>query len=70
MEKICKDLSSFMDLFDDLSKLFEPPDDVTPTLLDADCKHSVLGECMQLNIRTCCMPLVVVHSTVHHMHPS
>ena len=33
-----------MDLFDGLSDLFKPPDESTPALLDADCKHSVLGK--------------------------
>ena len=44
LESVSGELTSFMDLFEQLSSLFTPASENSAALLDADCKQSVLGQ--------------------------
>ena len=43
-QHVITDLTIFMDLFDNLSKLTKSSDENIPSVLDSDYKHSVLGK--------------------------
>ena len=50
LQNIISDLTLFMDLFDNLSKLSKSSDESSPSVLDSDYKHSVLGKYMYIHV--------------------
>ena len=52
VKEVSNDLTFFMDLFDNLSKLFKSPDDGLPAVLDSDCQHSVIGKSWHIIVLT------------------